>query len=352
MAHLCFLVTGHHDPSARFRVGTYRSRFRAAGHRADVHVLPRSRTERSRLFRNLGGADSVILLRRLLVPWETWQLRRHARRLVFEYDDALTCRDTGRGAGRSWARVVKFATVVRAADAVVAGNDHLASLARRYRHDVDVIPTVVDPEAYPLRTAPDATAKSGPPVVGWIGTASNFPYLVPVAHALAQLVRERACRLRIMAETAPTLPGLDRSGFEFVPWEESTEASFLWSLDVGLMPLVDDTWSRGKCGLKALQYMATGVPVVAPDVGSTAALVDSGGLIVASGEDWTPALGRLLADPALRQQLGHAGRQRVIEAFAPDVWYPDLERCYLGHAGRTARVGPRDSSPPDRGETS
>jgi len=345
MASLRFLVTSRDDPSARFRIDPYTARFREAGHDPEVLVLPADGRGRRRLYRSLTTADCVVLLRRLLLPWEGWSLRRAATRLVYEYDDALVYRDSARGATPSRAREVKFAMLVRWADAVVAGSDYLADLAAPYRGSAAVVPTVLDPADYPLRAAPRAPTSAGPPVLGWIGTRSNFPYLESIAEALARAGRGKDVTLRVMAECPPPIP--DRNGLrvEFVPWAAGAESAFLESLDVGLMPLVDDPWCRGKCALKALQYMATGVPVVASDVGVAREVIGPGGLVVRTHEAWSAALERLLADADLRTSLGRAGRERVERRYSPSVWYARLEAIYLGAPGNDH--GSPDRVPPD-----
>jgi glycosyltransferase involved in cell wall biosynthesis len=329
MARLTFLVAGEDDPSTRFRVGIYLPRWEAAGHRVTVRAWPSGGSMRRRLYGELSRADVVVWLRRLLVPWEVRRLRRAARRLVYEFDDALPYRDTGGGARPSLARIVKFRAAVRAADAVVAGNDYLAGLARRYRaRPVAVVPTVVEPAHYPPRETPAST--DAPPVIGWIGTRANFPYLETLAGNLALLAARRDFTLRVMAERPPRLAGLDPARVDFVPWRAAEEAAFLQGIDVGLMPVADDAWGRGKCGLKALQYLAAEVPVVASAVGVVPDLVEDCGLLVEPGGDWVAPLETLLVDPERRRRLGRAGRQRVRGNFAAAVHAGGLLRTYLG----------------------
>ena len=331
MARLCLLATSAEDPSARFRFGSYVEHFRRAGHRVEMITLPAGQRERVRLYSTLRPAECVVLLRRLLQPWETWWLRRAASRLVFEYDDAVLLRDTNRGAAPSAARTWKFAALVRAADCVVAGSEHLAALARPFRSDVAAVPTVVDPAAYPPREPHVETAPQASPVLGWIGTRPNLAYLESLAGSLVALAADRPFTLRVMADAPPALPDLGRARVSFVPWRVEDEARFLADLDVGLMPLADDAWCRGKCGLKALQYMAARVPVVATAVGVAPALIGPAGLVIRPGESWEPALRRLLEDAPLRERLGAEGRRRVEQAFSPEVWFERLEALYLAH---------------------
>jgi len=333
MASLRFLVTARNDPSARFRIDPYTARFREAGHDPEVLELPADGRGRRRIYRSLRRVDCVVLLRRLLLPWESWILRQAASRLIYEYDDALVYRDSARGATPSKARELKFAMLVRSADSVVAGSDYLARLAGPYRGRAVVVPTILDPADYPLRAPHRAGAAGTPPKLGWIGTRSNFPYLEALAEALVRAGTGREVTLRVMAESPPSIPGGDGLRVEFVPWAADAESAFLRTLDVGLMPLLDDPWCRGKCGLKALQYMASGVPVVASDVGVARDVIGPGGLVVRSLEEWPATLVRLLADPELRTRMGLAGRDRVERRYSPAVWYARLEAAYLGTPG-------------------
>jgi glycosyltransferase involved in cell wall biosynthesis len=333
MASLRFLVTARTDPSARFRIDPYTAYFREAGHDPEVLELPADGRGRRRIYRSLRSVDCVVLLRRLLVPWESWILRRAATRLIYEYDDALVYRDSARGATPSRARELKFAMLAQTANAVVAGSDYLASLAGPYRGRTEVVPTILDPADYPIRAPHRGGAAGAPLTLGWIGTRSNFPYLEWVAEALMRAGKGRDVTLRVMAECPPSIPEGDGLRVEFAPWAADAESAFLRTLDVGLMPLFDDPWCRGKCGLKALQYMATGVPVVASDVGVARDVIGPGGFVVRSLEAWSAMLERLLADPALRTRMGLAGRDRVERRYSPAVWYGRLEAAYLGTEG-------------------
>jgi len=340
MAQIRFLVTSPMDPSARFRVGVYLPRFRAAGLDAEVLVLPETGRARRALYRTLSRADSVVLLRRLLIPHETWLLRRAVKRLVFEYDDALLHRDSARGATRSVARVLKFGTLVRMADCVVAGSSYLSSLTRPFRRPPAVIPTVVDPVAYPARHERDEGGSERRCVVGWIGSRGNLPYLEAIASGLGRVARDIPFTLKVMADASPGMAGLDREFIEFVPWEAKAEAEFLQSLDVGLMPLFDDAWCRGKCGLKALQYMATGVPVLASDVGVAQELIGGGGLVVRREAEWVDGLKQFLVDVELRRCMGNLGRVRVETEYSPDVWFGRLYRLYMGEGNLELNLNP------------
>ena len=213
----------------------------------------------------------------------------------------------------------KFATLARNARIVLAGNPYLADWARGAGcRDVRLLPTVVDPARYPVR--PPTGATDGPVVVGWIGSPSTAGYLAVAGGALARLGgRLRLRAVGISDRDSPVLA-------EFVPWREDSEGEELSRCDIGIMPLPDDPWERGKCGYKLIQYMAAGRPVVASPVGVNTTLVQHGvnGFLAGDETAWTDALARLAADPDLRGRMGAAGRRMVEERYALSITTPQL----------------------------
>ena len=173
-------------------------------------------------------------------------------------------------------------------------------------------------------------------MIGWTGSATTVEHLRPLLPALARLKRQLDFELRVIGG-AVHAEGLDVRN---VPWNAATEVEDLRAIDVGLMPLPDDEWSRGKCGMKALQYMALGIaPVVSP-VGANATIVRDGanGLHAATDDDWIAALGRLGRDPALRARLGAAARGTVEETYSARVQAPRMAHVLRG-AAESRRAG-------------
>jgi glycosyltransferase involved in cell wall biosynthesis len=255
---------------------------------------------------------------------------------VVDYDDA-TFHRYDRSANpllrRLWPR--KIDAVMRGAAVVVAGNQYLAERARAAgARRVELLPTVVDPARYPVRPPP-----AGEPfTVGWMGTPVTQRYLAAVAPALAAVVAGGG-RVRLVG--ADHLPeGLPAESAELRPWAEATEASDILGFDVGIMPLNDTEWERGKCGYKLLQYMAAGRPVVASPVGVNPEIVDPGvtGFLATTPDEWRTALARLRGDPALRARMGEAGRRRLEAGYSLDLAEPRL-RDLLRSASTTP--GPR-----------
>lgn len=218
----------------------------------------------------------------------------------------------------------KIDRLMRGAALVTAGNEYLAARARAAGAPwVELLPTVIDLGRYP------ASERAPPPVdaavttVGWIGSPATSHYLQQLAQPLQRLARERRLRLLIVGGGDVHMPGVD---IESVPWSPASEASSISRFDIGVMPLPDSPWERGKCGYKLIQYMACGVPVVASPVGVNGVIVSDGanGFLAADESGWYDALSRLAIDPGLRERLGADGRQRVESEYCVQVTAPRL----------------------------
>jgi glycosyltransferase involved in cell wall biosynthesis len=271
-----------------------------------------------------GEAEAVILQRKLLPSWQLQLLRRRAKRLIYDVDDALFQRDSySPKSARSAVRLKRFQATVRAADGVIAGNDYLRRYTAAYADPwrVHTVPTCVEPVWYPLATH----ARTGSAVrLAWIGQRSTLPSL---DRAREHLTAVAAClpeiELRVISDAAPDLPGLR---VVLRPWSAATEAAELADADIGVSWLPDDAWSLGKCGLRVLQYMAAGLPVVANPVGMNRRMVTHGetGFLASSPAEWAEAIACLAADPLLRARMGAAGRAAVEEHYSVEAWGPRL----------------------------
>lgn len=333
---LTALVENPEHVCCRYRVGAFGSALARAGHHLELQALAAHWWSRLRQYRGLGGADVVILQRKLLPFFELNGLRRSARTLIYDFDDAVFLRDSYSPKGpESARRQNRFRATVRAADAVFAGNAFLAEQARVQagRENSQVVPTCVDGSLYPA--ARHHRVSAGVQLV-WIGSSSTLNGLEAIRDLLEQ--------------TGASMPGLTlklicdrflklrRLTIEPCPWQMNTEALELASSDIGVSWLPDDRWSRGKCGLKVLQYMAAGLPVVANPVGVQAEMIRHGesGFLVSSPAEWLQALARLARDPALRQRMGEAGRSRVVKEFSVESGAARWTRFLSGLSRRHA----------------
>jgi glycosyltransferase involved in cell wall biosynthesis len=262
-----------------------------------------------------------------LLPYFPPLLERALRWLrvpyVADYDDALFHQYDQHRSG--WMRRLlggKIARVMRGAHLVTAGNAYLADDARRAGAPrVEIIPTVIDLERYP--PAGVKPASDTPFTIGWINSPSTAKYLQAIAPALADVCADGKGRVRLIGSGPVDLPGVP---VEVLPWNEATEVDELKRLDVGIMPLPDGPWARGKCGFKLIQYMACGLPVVASPVGVNSEIVEQGvnGYLAGTTAEWVQALNALLLDGDLRKRMGQAGRKKVGQEYSLQVTGPKL----------------------------
>jgi len=330
-ARLLFLGAGLAAASWRFRVAQYLPHLRARGiavQTADLQCPPR---ERRRILDDAAGADAVCIHRAWLTRLELRRLRRAARRVVFDFDDAIMFRDSSARRVTSWQRRRRLVRMLRGVDAVVAGNAYLAAWARRVRADVAVVPTAIDLAPYPAAQPAD-----GAPLIGWIGTHSTLMYLgalLPVFHRLA--ARQPGLRFAVVSDgrfVAPDLP------LRCTAWSLAGEVADLRRFQIGIMPLPDDRWTRGKCAAKILQYFAAFVPVVCSPAGANCDVVEHGrnGYFASGDDDWVARLEALLADADLRRRFGAHGRGVVAERFSLEATLPLLLDVWFGEDERSS----------------
>lgn len=269
--------------------------------------------------RSFGEVDAVLIHREAALvgpPLFEWLMTDVARRpMVFDFDDPVWVPYVSPTYGRLLSRMLKMpwktGAVLRRAARVIAGNEYLARYARQYGRPVDVVPTVVDTEIF---RPPSFRPERRPLVLGWIGTHSSAQYLQAVLPALRQLASTHDFVVRIIGAELQA-PGLH---LECRPWSLDREVNDIQDMDIGLYPLIEDAWSLGKSGFKAVQYMACGVPLVASPVGVTTAMIRSGhnGFLATSTADWVGHLTSLLDDPTLRRRLADAGRRDAVERWS------------------------------------
>lgn len=326
---LAALVEAEDHVCCRYRLAAFRAHLAAAGHSLALHALPRSWFGRLALGRDLASFDAVILQRKLLPRVALGLLRRRVRRLIFDFDDAVWLRDSYSTKGfDDPRRRRRFSATVRACDLVVAGNEYLAAEARLWTdpNRVAVIPTCVDVAKYPT------AARSGSSILQlvWVGSSSTLRGLEQFAATLSAIGQAvPGTRLKLICDRFIEIPHLPVDRCE---WNEATEPAELASADVGIGWVPDDPWSRGKCGLKVLQYQAAGLPVVANPVGVQADFVPNGttGFQATTTEQWVNAIHRLAEDGALRRRMGDAGRRQVEAKYSVAAgaarWVETLKR--------------------------
>ncbi len=292
LVKILFLTHRRETPSTRYRVTQLLPYLRASGIAVESREIPSGVVGRIGLPRSLGRFDVVVIQKKLISRLFLRAIRKSARRLVYDFDDAVMM--------ESETRRSRFDAMLRAADLAIAGNEYLRQQARGR---AEVLPTGIESAGYRVHSP------AGGAILGWIGTGGNLEYLEEILPAL----EKTGTVLRVVCDRFPRSA---RIPIERRVWSERTEAEDLSGIDIGLAPLPDDPWTRGKCGLKILQYMACGVPVIASPVGVQPALVEGAGILAATGRDWIRAIGELSGDPEKRRRLGAVGRARAEKEYA------------------------------------
>lgn len=279
-----------------------------------VRLVLRAFKRRLSLLRRVRNYDAVYVFREaaLLGPtmFERW-VHRSGVPMIFDFDDAVFVPYVSPSNG--YLSLLKFpgktATICRIATHVIAGNAYLAEYALKVNPNVTIVPTTIDTDKYTVD--PDKPVLDLP-VIGWSGSYSTVQHLDTLRSALIRLAARERFRLRVIGTPGYELPGVE---VEAMPWRSQSEIADLRPIDIGVMPLPDDQWSRGKCGLKALQYMALGIPTICSPVGVNTEIIKDGenGLIAGNEDEWVEKLALLLQSAELRQRLGVAGR-RTVEA--------------------------------------
>ncbi|HEY9693637.1 MAG TPA: glycosyltransferase family 4 protein [Oculatellaceae cyanobacterium] len=289
-----------------------------------VSAISRAYTQRVWLLLQSQKYD-LIWLEKEAFPWipallESLLFNSGVPYLV-DYDDALFHRyDQHKSSLIRQVLGKKIDSVMRRAALVLAGNDYLAQRAHNAGAPrVEILPTVIDLERYPIAQPPNNSQFT----IGWIGSPSTSRYLKEIHPALQEICRDGTTKVVAVGATPLELPGVP---LEIKPWSESTEVEEMQQFDVGIMPLTDTPWEKGKCGFKLIQYMACVRPVIGSPVGVNQQIINQGinGFLSSSREDWIKAFQILKQNQELRERMGKAGRVMVEEKYCLQKTLPDL----------------------------
>jgi glycosyltransferase involved in cell wall biosynthesis len=253
-------------------------------------------------------------------PMLEWFIARVLRKkIIYDFDDAIWLPNTS-DANSIAARIKwhsKVAAICQWSYKVSCGNAYLADYARQFTPHVVINPTTIDtdhlhnPALYPPQPPRTVTT------IGWTGSHSTLKYLDDIVPVLQTLEARHGNSIEfvVIADKAPTLA---LKHFRFVPWRKEQEAQDLLQIDIGIMPLSDDIWAKGKCGFKALQYMALEIPAVIAPVGVNTEIVDQGenGFLCSTPPEWMDALEVLIKHKDQRRRMGEKGREKVLRAYS------------------------------------
>jgi len=402
MLRTAVILKSEEAASTRYRILLNVEAFERGG--VDVYpmLLPRTTRGKRKLFEDISGFDLVVVQRRLIQPWLVRDLRRHARVLAYDFDDAVVYKSAPARGFRNWSRRMKFRSIIKAADFATAGNSYLAGLSGLDDDRVFIIPTPVDTERYspdarqrgpgaqppaagsataarrtgregpqpgapPAEESPEGDpptgreepsapggedrrpgnaeaaanarggSKSAPVRIGWVGQATTVKYLEGVMGALDRLAARRDD-----FELAVVSDGFPRPRRDYVreiEWTPDGEPGEVASFDIGLGPLPDNPWTRGKCSFKLILYGASGVPAVASPVGINNDIVSEGenGLFARDLGEWEGRIRELLDDAEARRRMGEAARRRIEENYSTKAVIPRWAEILKTCARRFAR---------------
>jgi glycosyltransferase involved in cell wall biosynthesis len=322
MLRVAAITGGQNVPSARFRVRQYIHVLRALDvHLEDLHsstsAYPPAKPWQRPIWAALRLAEmskatlqsrhyDVTLLQREMISTLATLERWTGRPRVLDVDDAIHLFRDGTTAK----------TIATHCDRIICGNSHLAEIYRQWNSDVVVLPTPVDTERYhpnPYDLNRDTL------VIGWIGTSANLHYLQNIEPALAAVLQAYPhVTLHIVCDKLPKLPTIAINRVKYSPWSTATEVADIQSFSIGLMPLEDSPWARGKCSFKMLQYMACGLPVVVSPVGMNAEVLKLGDIGIGAGafDEWVEALSTLIENTTVRIRKGGNGREIALRDFS------------------------------------
>ncbi len=300
-------------------------------------LLSKAFGRRRRLMKSVPKYDAVYIFREAALfgpPVFERSLHAAGVPIIFDFDDAIFVPDKSPANGRlSLLKMAgKTREICHLASHVMVGNPYLADYARRVNPNVTIVPSTIETDVYRIFSSDD---HSGTPVIGWTGSYSTLQHLESLAPVLRRLARMERFRLRVIGPSACRLDGLD---VETITWKSSTEVDDLRPISIGIMPLPENEWTKGKCGMKALQYMGLGIPTVCSPVGVNTEIIRDGqnGFLAANDDQWIEKLTLLLRSPELRKRIGLAGRQTVEEAFSAAVQVPRVYEVFRSLVKKTS----------------
>lgn len=345
------LTTGRNDPSARFRVRQHIEPLYDLGIDVHEHIpfinklagIPSQIQPVTSLFPestiNLGWqglklmchlpgltkslhSDLIWLNRELLIGQYTLE-RLFRQPIILDIDDANW---HAKPNGLKTMRRIGRETI-----AVMAGNKYIADWFTQWNNNIHIIPTAIDTNRFSPENIDHIAHQNKPFTIGWTGSGGNIEFLYSIEKALSAFLEKYNGKILIVGDREPKFQVIKSKYVDFRPWSPRTEASFLREMDVGLMPLPDNEWMRGKCSFKMLQYMSTAIPVVVSPIGMNIEVLNHGliGYAAESHDDWFDALTMLYQNQQLASEMGETGRRIIIENYSRRVVSEKIANIFL-----------------------
>jgi glycosyltransferase involved in cell wall biosynthesis len=315
-----FFIQGFSVAASRYRVIQYVPHLKQAGIDADVLEYPKGLSGWFRCRAFARKADIIFFQRKRPPLAVLMSLRAMGKKVVYDFDDAIMFKNSLSANPYSLRRKLSFRRMLRFADLVIAGNEFLRSEATKYSRAVQILPTPIDIERYGQKRYGDGDTIQ----IGWIGDHGSIHYMESYKEVWEELGRRFGnVALTIICDVfieTKDIPLIRRQ------WSSEKEVEYLQDLDIGVMPLFDDLWSRGKCGFKIIQYMGVGLPVVCTPVGINRDAVESGtnGFWAETMSEWVEKLTVLIENAELREKMGVAGRKRMLERYTVQACAPQI----------------------------
>jgi glycosyltransferase involved in cell wall biosynthesis len=265
--------------------------------------------------------DIIFVFREAMMTGSTFFEKRFSgskAKMIFDFDDSIWISTVSEGNKKlSFLKNAgKTKRIIKLADIVFAGNEYLAKYARQYNSNVVIIPTTIDTSVY----QPVVKSNSDTICIGWTGSFSTIKHFEYRLNALARIKRKYGAKVyfKVIGDPSYYNQLLEIKG---LPWKSDTEVMDLKEMDIGIMPLPDDEWAKGKCGLKGLQYMALSIPAIMSPVGVNTEIIKDGinGFLADSEDEWYEKLSSLIESFELRKKMGEEGRKTVVENYSVEA---------------------------------
>lgn len=309
---ILFIIPEKYRPSSRIRIRNLLDGLKKYGIESEVEKFPTGLPSKLLLFRRCKDYDAIYLQKRLLKPRDVFLLRRHSAYLIFDFDDAIYCEHDSTEIDKTSNQYSKFKSIASKADLIVAGNSVLKKAASELNDNIEVIPSAVCVANVPQKRH---SRQNNKVIIGWVGSSMNLRHLDLLSPVLKSLSEKYAIQLHIICDKELEMDGVN---VKFVPWSMNTQEREIANFDIGIMPLDDSPHAEGKCGYKALQYMAAAVPAVVSNVGINSEIVQHGqlGCVANDIEDFYHALEQLIVSPEERKKKGEKSRLEVVEKYS------------------------------------
>jgi glycosyltransferase involved in cell wall biosynthesis len=315
MSKVLFIYQDEKMPSSRIRIFNLLPEVQKEGIHSCAVCYPKTIFEKIRLLKKMKQFDIVYVQKKLLSLFDTALLRRFAKKLIFDFDDAIYYRQDTYEVLESKSRYLKFKYLVQNVDLIVAGNKTLSDYASQFNKNVVVIPSAVETADIPIK---DYAAVDNNIIIGWVGGKGNLHHLKMLFPIFQRLSLDYRIQVNILCNASIEIPSVK---IKCIPWKLETQAQEIALFDIGVMPLPNNKWTQGKCGYKALQYMAASVPPVVSDVGINRDIVEHSkeGLVVSSLNGFYDAIKALIDDKDKRKEMGLNARKKIEKFFSVHV---------------------------------